>query len=630
MLEAALDAIIVMDGSGAVIEWNPAAEELFGWSRTDAIGAQLGDLIIPDELREAHRTGLAHYLATGEGPALNTRLTLPGQRRDGSRLTVELTISPSTSEDGPLFTGWLRDITELEEARTAVARSEERLASLVANVNDIITVMGPDARWISSSGAGTRLLGYDLGFEPEGGIFSLLHPDDVERAQAAFVDVIDGTRSVDEPIDLRVRALDGTYHVLETVAQNLIDDPAVEGLVLTSRDVTEQRIRAAALRRTTSQLSALVASLGDGVLFVDAEGRIVFTNDAFCSTFGYAETPQELVGAATADIRSHAEGLMTDAVAFGRRIDERMADGLTVFGDELELTDGRFLERDYIPIPLEENVGHLWLYRDITARRALEATRERLLEVERGLRERAEDQARSLREIADLKTELVAMVSHELRTPLTSIVSFADLLLTGDDAPDPEESQEFVRVIDRNAKRLIRLVDDLLLLGQLESGVITIEPRACSVSEIVDWAVQSGANMASDAGIDITTSITEGPPLYADPGRLGQVLDNLLSNAIKYSPNGTRVEVTADHGRDGWTIAVVDDGPGIAAESQTKLFDTFFRAESTSRTTQGTGLGLPISKAIVELHEGTIRVDSTVGEGSRFEITIPDRTADDG
>ena len=628
VLEAALDAIIVMDGTGSVIEWNPAAEELFGWTREETLGSQLADLIIPDELRAAHRAGMDTYLETGEGPALNTRLTLPALRKDGSQFTVELTISPSESREGPVFTGWLRDITELVEARDAVARSEERLASLVANVSDVITVMRADGSWVSSSGAGTRLLGYEVGFEPEGGIFSLVHPDDIAIAQAAFAEVVAGTRSSAEPVDLRVRAQDGAWHVLETVAENLVDDPAVEGLVLTSRDVTQQRRRAGELRELSTRLQALVESLGDAVLFVDEDRRIVFTNEAFGELFGYEDDPRSLVGQMSSVIRSYADALVTDSDAFGATIDERFARRRPVFGEDIDLTDGRTLQRDYIPVEVgDEPFGHLWLYRDISAQKSLERTRERLLDVERGLRERAEEQAEALREIADLKTELVAMVSHELRTPLTSIVSFADLMLEKNHPPSDTERREFVGIIDRNAKRLIRLVDDLLLLGQLESGVTTIEPSTCRAEELIDWAVASAAQRATAAGVSITTAVTPGPALHADQGRLGQVLDNLVANAIKFSDSGDSVELGATHDTDhGWIFSVVDDGPGIPEAEQAQLFESFFRGARTAQTTPGTGLGLAISKAIVDLHGGTISVESAEGAGSRFEFTIPDQS----
>ena len=635
VLDAALDAIIVIDSSGSVIEWNPAATELFLWEREEAVGRPLADLIVPDEMRVAHRRGLAHYMATGEGPALNTRLTLPGVRRDGSRLTVELTISPSESPAGPLFTGWLRDITELVEAREAVDRSEQRLASLVANISDVITVMGADGTWISTSGAGTRLMGYEEGFDPDGGILSLVHPDDVPLAERAFAEVIAGTRSSTQPIDLRVRALDGTWRVLETVAENLVDDPAVNGLVLTSRDVTQQRSRATELRRMAKQLSSLASSLTDGILLVDHEQHIVFTNQAFCAMFGLDPPAEELADLPATTIRTIAEALVKDSEEFAHGIENRLEQGRPVFGDEVPLKDGRILERDYTPIDIEgEGRGHLWLYRDISERKALDRAHKRVLDVERGLRQQAEEQARTLKEMSDLKSELVAMVSHELRTPLTSIVSFSDLLLSDlDGEPTTEvdpigtDVQEFVTVIARNAKRLVHLVDDLLLLGQLESGIVSVDKAQTSVPNIVDRAVAAATHRALGAGIELRSHVEPGPPGFADAQRIDQVLENLLSNGLKFTDSGGTVEIDAHHDGGAWVISVADDGVGIPADEQEQLFESFFRASTTAKTTQGTGLGLAISRSIVELHGGTIVVESAPGHGSTFRFTIPDRSA---
>lgn len=628
VLEAALDAIVVMDSAGSVVEWNPAATNLFGWTREEAIGAQLAELIIPEELREALQGGLAHYLATGEGQATYTRLALPAQRRSGTQFTAELTISPSAGREGPLFTAWLRDITKLVEARDAANQSEQRLASLVANITGVITVMREDGTWVSSIGAGLRLLGYETGFEPEGGISGLLHPDDVVIAQEALQEAIAGTRTSADPIDLRVRAANGKFHVLETVVENLTDDPAVGGLVLTSRDVTKERARGLELRQASSRLSALSAwrdHTGVGVLIVDGDRQIVFANQAFCSIFGDVEGPVDLVGQPTSLIQTRAEVLVADPAAFAVGMEEQLTRRAPTLGEEIALTDGRTLQRDYIPVGVApQQVDHLWLYSDISPQKVLNQTRERLLEVERGLRGKAEEQARMLQEVADLKTELVAMVSHELRTPLTSIVSFADLLLNDDEPSSETEQKEFLTVIDRNAKRLIRLVDDLLLLGQLESGATAIRPTVCTVDQVVEWAVKSATHLSDAAGVAIKTSIEPGPALHADPGRLGQVLDNLLSNAIKFSDHGGNIAVTAHHHRDRWVFAVVDDGVGIPEADQEQLFKSFFRASGIAQSTPGTGLGLAICKAIVELHGGTIAVESQQGHGARVEFVIPD------
>jgi len=311
---------------------------------------------------------------------------------------------------------------------------------------------------------------------------------------------------------------------------------------------------------------------------------------------------------------------------FNVTIADRVADRIQVFGERVDFVDGRVMERDYIPVELENELhGHLWLYRDISSQIMLEKTREHLLDAERRLREKAEEQARMLREVADLKTELVAMVSHELRTPLTSIVSFANLLI-GDDGPVTEvEQQEFIGVIDRNAKRLIRLVDDLLLLGQLESGVTTIQPITCRVADIVEWALALADQRAVAAGVRIKSSVERGPTLYADQGRIGQVLDNLLSNAVKFSESGGSVDLTVRRNPTGWVFAVRDDGIGIPESEQSRLFESFFRGAATAQSTPGTGLGLAIAKAIVDLHGGTITVESQESVGSCFEFAIPDQ-----
>ena len=608
-------AVVTMNGSGRVVEWDHGAEELFGWSHADAFGEELAELIIPRELREAHRAGLARYLDTGEVNASNTRLTLPALRADGKRFMAELHISISESDEGPLFTGLLREITKLGETRSEIRSKLDPVDQAEGRLKRLMTVV---------RNIRTGLLGYEESFEPDSGIFGIVHADDVAKAQKAFVEISETDRLV-EPIDLRCRAFDGTWRVIETVAERVTNQPSESGLVLVNRDVTEQRASENDLRQTSSRLSALVMSLDDGVFFVDQEERIAVANEAFLSILDYRCDVDELVGKPTSAIGSLIDELVAEPELFNVTIADRVADRIPVFGERVSFIDGRMLERDYIPVEVENELyGHLWLYRDISPQITLEKTRKHLLEAERRLREKAEEQARMLQEVADLKTELVAMVSHELRTPLTSIVSFANILISDDDPVTEVEQQEFIRVIDRNAKRLIRLVDDLLLLGQLESGVTTIEPTTCRVADIVEWALASADQRAVDARVRIKSSVEQGPTLYADQGRIGQVLDNLLSNAVKFSESGGSVDLTVRRNPTGWVFAVRDDGIGIPEPEQSRLFESFFRGAATAHSTPGTGLGLAIAKAIVDLHGGTIRVKSQESVGSCFEFTIPD------
>lgn len=625
VLEAALDAIIVIDSNGLVVEWNPAASELFGYTRADVIGGSIAELIIPEELREGHRSGLEKYLATGEGPVLNTRVKVPGQRADGSRFTAELSISPSEGPDGPMFTGWLRDITELEEAREAAKRSEERLSALIANISDVITVLEPDGTWVSSSDAGGRMLGYEPGYDPEGGIFSLLHPADAGPAQEALQDLLAGRRSPEQRLDLRVRSVDGEYHVFETVAEDRTGDPSIGGVVLSSRDVTQERADRARLRETKTRLEALVGSLSDAVLFLDDGDRVAVANRAFSETFGMVGPPAELVGLSVVELSDRVSSGVYDDSEFWRKLVNhgglRPNDGVA----ELELIDGRTLELDHNSVAMgDEAFGQLWLFRDITQRKTVEETRERLLIAEREAKETAEQTSEELRQLAELKSEIVAMVSHELRTPLTSIVSFTELLRSDVEADIGPEQLDFLEVVDRNAKRLVRLVDDLLLLGQLESGVASVSWEEFPVGGLLKTLVAESQLAAEAASVTIRLSIDDGPPLRGDEGRLYQVLQNLLSNALKLAPDVTLVEVTAERAARAWVFSVTDDGPGIALDDQDQLFEKFFRVPGTD-SSSGTGLGLAISRSLVELHDGTIQVHSALGQGATFQFAIPDR-----
>jgi signal transduction histidine kinase len=261
------------------------------------------------------------------------------------------------------------------------------------------------------------------------------------------------------------------------------------------------------------------------------------------------------------------------------------------------------------------------------------------LERERAARQALEAQNQALEEHATLKTEFVATVSHELRTPLTSIVGFVDLLRS--DLADSGLTQEieFVDIIERNGPRLLALVNDLLLLGRLESRTTLLEAVECDAGAIVETAIATAAAEARTQGVELRSAVGTGPALWVDPGRLGQVLDNLVSNAVKFTPAGGTVTVTADRapapGRaDGpaaaWTIEAADTGCGIRAADQPHVFEKFFRASNAAEQATGTGLGLAISRTIVGLHGGTMTLHSALGVGTTVTVRLPDASAPRG
>jgi signal transduction histidine kinase len=226
-----------------------------------------------------------------------------------------------------------------------------------------------------------------------------------------------------------------------------------------------------------------------------------------------------------------------------------------------------------------------------------------------------------------MKDEFLALVSHELRTPLTSIVGYLELL--GDDAEDlsSAESRRFLEVIERNATRLQRLVDDVLFAARAEAGRLALATRDVNLGSVADESVAAARPGAADRGVTLRLDVEETPDMAGDPDRLGQAIDNLISNALKFTPPGGRVDVIVRGLGDSARIEVSDSGLGMAQEDLAHVFDRFFRAAATRDEVPGVGLGLTIVKTIVEAHGGTIGVTSSEGVGTTFRIELPLVTA---
>jgi signal transduction histidine kinase len=237
------------------------------------------------------------------------------------------------------------------------------------------------------------------------------------------------------------------------------------------------------------------------------------------------------------------------------------------------------------------------------------------------------DNVRRSTELMRLRDEFVAAVSHELRTPLTSIIGYLELLRdakAGDPIPDQAAALEVVR---RNAERLLRLVNDLLLVAELERGSLTLDVRKVDLSALATHCVEAARPAAAAKEIELTLRDGSAPAeVEGDPVRLAQMMDNLVSNGIKFTPRGGAVNVNAASASGGAVFEVADSGVGITASDQAQLFDRFFRARSAAiEAAPGTGLGLTITKAIVDAHHGSIDIDSSPGGGTTFRVRLPRR-----
>jgi len=363
-------------------------------------------------------------------------------------------------------------------------------------------------------------------------------------------------------------------------------------------------------------VSNLLSATGERVYFKDLQSRFLLVSAGWIAAYAPGRADYELIGKTDFDVFSgqHASAAFRDEQQVIRT-------GEPIVGKvEMETYGGRadtWVSTTKMPLRDERGriIGTFGISRDVTAQIRAENTL-----ANQALQLRAQNE--SLRELDRLKDEFIGLVSHELRTPLTSIIGYVEMLREeGMSGPNADHCAE---VIERNAERLLRLVGDLLFLSRIQSGKMAMEFRSADLADIAACTVEELRPEAQRKHIDLALSATAIPRLAVDPTRIAQLLGNLLSNAVKFTPDGGRVEVRL--GREGGQVvlAVADTGVGIPAADRERIFERFFRtAIATRQAVQGTGLGLTITKAIVETHHGTIAVDSDEGRGSTFTVRLP-------
>nr|WP_240942566.1 PAS domain-containing sensor histidine kinase [Planosporangium thailandense] len=363
------------------------------------------------------------------------------------------------------------------------------------------------------------------------------------------------------------------------------------------------------------------------VVLVDAPAGWVALSDEFTQVLGYDRqcpppiSPLELVhpddqAVAVASILDAYAGRPTDG-PFDLRV--RTASG-----------EWRTLEVTVRPLLDDPQVGAVaYLGVDVTAQRATERVLRDELARLRASTSNSGPAPAAGRLTAAPENSFVPTVAHELRGPLSAVVAFAHLLGDPGSGNLTEEQRTYLDVIDRNANRLLRLIEELLTLSRLQAGTLPLTMAAVRVPEMLEAVVSERRLAAEAAEIHLTLDAVDGPELTCDEARVHQVLGNVLANALAFTPSGGRIDVVARPLPDGWRMAVSDTGIGIPAEEQPKLFSPFFRASNVGAAawagTSGAGLGLVISQAIVELHGGVIDVVSTEGVGTTVTVSLPAR-----
>jgi PAS domain S-box-containing protein len=511
-------------------------------------------------------------------------------------------------------------------------------ASVIDAVDDALIGNDRNGRITTWNRAAERLLGY-AARDVVGRQISLLFPPERQREEAAvLVRILNGEPVV--PSCRRLVAKDGRPVEL-SVAMSPIRDAAglaigalrvcrppihdanghIIGASTIARDIgDEKRAAAAALH-----LAALVESSDDAIVSKSLDGIVQSWNLAAERLFGY--TAAEMIGQSITKIvptdRRAEEAYVLDQIRAGHSVEH--------FETVRLAKDGGVVDISLTVSPIRDGAGHIVgaskIARDIREhKRLLDERRIAAANEEAARREVLESQNRRMQEASRLKSEFVANMSHELRTPLNSIVGFAELIADARFGPLAERYREFARVMHTSAHHLLQLINDILDLAKVESGKIDFRPEQVDLADVVTETTKIVSGLAARRKLQLTVDVDPAlGTVHLDPMRLKQVLYNYLSNAIKFTAERGRVTVRlrAEEG-DRFRLEVEDTGIGIKPEEEHRLFIEFQQLDAgTAKKYGGSGLGLALTKRLVEAQGGTVGVRSVFGSGSTFFATLP-------
>jgi PAS domain S-box-containing protein len=605
LLEAAPDAMVVVNTAGEIVLLNVQAEKQLGYSRDELVGQKVTNIIpegfaerlIADDLRSA-ADALAQQIGTG--------IELIARRKNGSEFPIEIMLSPLESAEGILVTAAIRDISVRKNAETHLAQMEGRYRGLLEAAPDAMVVVNTAGEIVLLNVQAEKQLGYSrdelvgqkvTNIIPEGFAERLI-ADDLRSAADALAQQI-GTG-----IELIARRKDGTEFPIEIMLSPL---ESAEGILVTAaiRDISVRKSAEEHLAQMEGRYRGLLEAAPDAMVVVNKAGEIVLLNVQAENQFGYHR--DELVGQKMTNIvpEGFAERLIADAL---RSSEDALAQQI---GTGIELT-GRRKNRSEFPIemmlsPLESAEGILVTaaIRDISKRKLAEAD----------LLHKVEELNRSNVELG----QFAYIASHDLQEPLRMVASYTQLLSRRYKGKLDADADEFIAFAVDGAGRMQRLIQDLLAYSRV--GTKGKDLLETSSEEALQQALINLRGAIQESGALVTHDPL--PPVLADEMQLVQLFQNLIGNAIKYqNPGVPKVHITAaKNGGKQWTFAVKDNGLGIDPQYFERIFGMFQRLHKREEFA-GTGIGLAICKKIVERHGGSISVESQPGEGSTFSFEL--------
>ncbi len=605
LLEAAPDAMVVVNQGGEIVLLNAQAENQFGYRRDELLGQKVTNIIakgfaerlIADGTRTAAEA-LAQQIGTG--------IELIGLRKDGSEFPIEIMLSPLESAEGILITAAIRNITVRNEAEKHLAQMEGRYRGLLEAAPDAMVVVNQVGGIVLLNAQAENQFGYRRDELLGQRVTNIIAKGFAERL------IADGTRTAAEAlaqqigtgIELIGLRKDGSEFPIEIMLSPL---ESAEGILITAaiRNITARKKAEKYLAQMEGRYRGLLEAAPDAMVVVNQEGEIVLLNAQAENQFGYHRN--ELLGQKVTNIipEGFAERLIADALRSAEdALGQQIGTGIELSGLR---KDGTEFPIEIMLSPLQSPEGILVTaaIRNITIRKT----------AEKHLAKKLEELFRSNQDLE----QFAAIASHDLQEPLRMVASYTQLLARRYKGRLDSDADEFIAYAVDGATRMQQLIQDLLTYSRVASR--GEEPLDISSETALKQALRNLGGAIQASGAEVTNDSL--PRVLADESQLIQLFQNLVGNAIKYQKDGVpHVHISAV--RDGnrkWIFSVKDNGLGIEPQFFERIFGMFQRLHKREEFS-GTGIGLAICKKIVERHGGIISVESQLGQGSTFHFAL--------
>ena len=612
LLEAAPDAMVVVNQGGQIVLLNVQAEKQFGYRRDELLGQPVTN-IIPVGFAERLIADGTRTAADALAQQIGTGIELSGRRKDATEFPIEIMLSPLQSDDGMLVTAAIRNISVRRAAEKHLAQMEARYRGLLEAAPDAMVVVNQGGEIVLLNVQAEKQFGYRRDELLGQQVRTIIPEGFAERL------IADGTRTAAEAlaqqigtgIELIGRRKDATGFPIEIMLSPL---QSADSILVTAaiRDITERKEAEKHLAQMESRYRGLLEAAPDAMVLMNTDGVIVLLNLQAEKQFGYHR--DELAGRPLRTIIPEVWTIIAD-------VKQRIAGALRSAGNSKAQEIGAGIEfsgrrKDDSDFPIEVTLSILQsaegvlvtvAIRDITTRKKADA---QLLQTMQELN-------RSNEELG----QFAYIASHDLQEPLRMVASYTQLLSKRYKGKLDSDADEFIAFAVDGANRMQLLIQDLLAYSRI--GTKGTDRLSTSSENALERAILNLGGAIEDSGALVTHDPL--PSVLADERQLVQLFQNLVGNAIKYQGTGVpRIHVSCDRSAESrWLFSVRDNGLGIDPKYFERIFGMFQRLHKREEFA-GTGIGLAICKKIVERHGGEIGVESQLGLGSTFRFSLPE------